>query len=502
MGCDQPAAELAPLLSDLRADDALPPSQQRVAQQLAAAWAGCAGPPPLALLGGGDRAARRAALAAAAALLGQPAQALDAALLPSEPEALAELALRCSREARLGRGALLIEADDLAGEDHERAAALRSLAQAVEGLVALSGATPDLTRTAIHMEVGRPSPAEQRGLWLSALGPGASPETAGRLAASFSLGGREVRAACAAAPDGDPTALWAASQAQSRPRLDGLARRIDARAGWDSLAFPAPVARSLRAIIAAARQRATVHEGWGFAARGERGLGISALFAGASGTGKTSAAELVAGELGLDLYQVDLSAVVSKYIGETEKQLRRIFDAAEAGGAVLLFDEADALFGRRSEVKDSRDRYANLEVSYLLQRVEQYRGLAILTSNARQALDGAFLRRLRFVVPFAFPDAAQRELIWRRAFPPGAPLAALDYARLARLSLAGGNISSIALGAAYLAAEAGAPIDMGHLAEAARAELAKLERPESEADSLDRAESSNLLEARKISDRF
>ena len=224
------------------------------------------------------------------------------------------------------------------------------------------------------------------------------------------------------------------------------------------------------------RQRTTVYEAWGFAAKGSRGLGISALFAGASGTGKTMAAEVLAGELRLDLYRIDLSQVVSKYIGETEKNLRRVFDAAEEGGAILLFDEADALFGKRSEVKDSHDRYANIEVSYLLQRMEAYRGLAILTTNMKNALDTAFLRRLRFIVQFPFPDAAQRAEIWRRIFPADTPTDGLDIAKLARLNVAGGNIRNIALNAAFLAADAGQPVRMGHLLRAARSEYAKLEK--------------------------
>ncbi|MCC2668857.1 MAG: ATPase, central domain protein, partial [Armatimonadetes bacterium] len=187
-------------------------------------------------------------------------------------------------------------------------------------------------------------------------------------------------------------------------------------------------------------------------------------------------AEVLANELRLDLYRIDLAGVVSKYIGETEKNLRRIFDAAELGGAVLLFDEADALFGKRSEVKDSHDRYANIEVSYLLQRMEAYRGLAILTTNMKSALDTAFLRRLRFVVTFPFPDAAERVRIWRTAFPSGVPTHAIDPDRLAQLNVAGGSIRNIALGAAFLAAEAGSAICMDHLRLAAVREYAKLEQ--------------------------
>jgi vesicle-fusing ATPase len=225
-----------------------------------------------------------------------------------------------------------------------------------------------------------------------------------------------------------------------------------------------------------------VHDHWGFAAKSSRGLGISALFSGASGTGKTLAAEIMADELSLDLYRIDLSQVVSKYIGETEKNLRRVFDAAETAGAVLLFDEADALFGKRSEVKDSHDRYANIEVSYLLQRMEAYRGLAILTTNMKQALDPAFMRRIRFVVQFPFPDFAEREEIWRRVFPQATPTAELDVARLARLNVSGGNIRNIALGAAFVAADENKPVTMAHLLRAARAEYAKLERPLTESE--------------------
>jgi SpoVK/Ycf46/Vps4 family AAA+-type ATPase len=225
-----------------------------------------------------------------------------------------------------------------------------------------------------------------------------------------------------------------------------------------------------------------VYETWGFAARSERGLGISALFHGDSGTGKTLAAEIIANELALDLYRVDLSRVVSKYIGETEKNLRRVFDAAEESGAILLFDEADALFGKRSDVKDSHDRYANLEVSYLLSRMETYRGLAILTTNFRQALDQAFLRRLRFIVPFSFPDTEQRAAIWRRAFPAQTPTRGLEPARLARLAVTGGSIRNIALAAAFLAADAGEPVSPAHVLQAAATEYGKLNKSLTESE--------------------
>jgi vesicle-fusing ATPase len=206
------------------------------------------------------------------------------------------------------------------------------------------------------------------------------------------------------------------------------------------------------------------------------------MFSGESGTGKTMAAEVLAGSLGLDLYRIDLAAVVSKYIGETEKNLSSVFDAAEASGAVLLFDEADALFGKRSEVRDSHDRYANLEVAYLLQRMEAYRGLAILTTNMRAHVDRAFLRRLRFVVQFPFPDAASRAAIWRRSFPAAAPVAGLEPDAMAAMQLSGGSIRSIALSAAFAAADEGTPITPAHVLRAARLEAAKAERTLTDAE--------------------
>ena len=209
---------------------------------------------------------------------------------------------------------------------------------------------------------------------------------------------------------------------------------------------------------------------------------MSALFSGVSGTGKTMAAEVLARELRLDLYRIDLSSVVSKYIGETEKNLKKVFDAAEEGGALLLFDEADALFGKRSEVRDSHDRYANIEVGYLLQRMEAYQGLAILTTNLRSLLDPAFQRRLRFTINFPFPDAAHREAIWKNVFPRDTPTHRLDYKKLAQLNVTGGNIRNIALNAAFLAAEAGTPVEMVNLLEAAKLEVQKIERPLSDAE--------------------
>jgi len=272
------------------------------------------------------------------------------------------------------------------------------------------------------------------------------------------------------------TPLWSACLRQVRRSFDGLAAVRSPRAGWDDLVLPAAQLAQLRALVAAARNRAVVLDDWGFAERTSRGLGTTALFAGPSGTGKTLAAEVIAHDLAVDLVQVDLSTVVSKYIGETEKQLRRLFDAAENGGVVLLFDEADTLFGKRTEVRDSHDRYANLEVGYLLQRMESFRGLAILTTNARSVLDQAFLRRIQTIVTFPYPDRAAREAVWRRAFPPGVPLGDIDPAVLAEVDLPGGGIAASALVAAYLGADDDGPVTADHLTAATRWELGKTSR--------------------------
>jgi SpoVK/Ycf46/Vps4 family AAA+-type ATPase len=270
--------------------------------------------------------------------------------------------------------------------------------------------------------------------------------------------------------------LWRVCRRRTRGRLDVLAQRIAPRARWENLVLPERQTELLRHAAVHMRRRTRVYEDWGFAAASDRGLGISALFAGPSGTGKTMAAEVLANELELDLYRVDLSRVVSKYIGETEKNLGRVFDAAETAGALLLFDEADALFGKRSEVRDSHDRYANIEVSYLLQRMEAYRGVSVLTTNLKDALDRAFLRRIRFVVDFPFPDADLRARIWAGVFPSATPTEGLDCERLAQLHVAGGAIRNIAMNAAFVAADRDGVVGPADVLQAAALEYAKADK--------------------------
>jgi hypothetical protein len=434
----------------------------------------------------GDGVAREHVAAAAAATLDRGLLRLHAADVPPVPADRVTLARLVAREAILAHAAVLVDADG-ASEDAARATPfVRALGvpvvvSAPEALAGLAGFAPVFDLPATTRDV-------QAGTWRRALGPladrlnGALPP----IIAQFRLSTEAIQAVAGdvcTAGDVEPSALWDRCRRAARPAVQGLAQRIEPAAGWDDLVLPPPQLARLREIAVHVRRRAQVYEDWGFGTRGTRGLGISALFAGPSGTGKTMAAEVLASDLRLDLHRIDLATVVSKYIGETEKNLRRVFDAAESGGAILLFDEADALFGKRSEVRDSHDRYANIEVSYLLQRMEAYRGLAILTSNQKSALDTAFLRRIRFVVEFAFPDAGQRAEIWRRIFPAATPTADLEYERLAQLAVPGGHIRNIALHGAFLAADRGEPVGMRHLLEAARGEYAKLERPLTDAES-------------------
>jgi AAA+ superfamily predicted ATPase len=303
------------------------------------------------------------------------------------------------------------------------------------------------------------------------------------VAARLRVAGADTSEDDDARANGDPSGptpiatadLFAAARSQSGHQLSAFARRVPVTYVWDDLVLPADVMAQLRELVARVEHRARVMDEWGFDAKLSGGKGISALFAGPPGTGKTMAAQVIAGALGLDLFAIDLSAVVSKYIGETEKNLERVFRAAADSDAILFFDEADALFGKRSEVRDSHDRYANMEIAYLLQRMEQYDGLAILATNLRSHLDEAFTRRLQAIVEFPFPDVAERRRIWRACLPRQTPLSPdVDLDAMAQYRLAGGNIKNVLLGAAFLAAARGLPMGRDHLLEATRREHQKM----------------------------
>jgi ATP-dependent 26S proteasome regulatory subunit len=475
------------LLTAVPAAEQLPSSQQALATRLQQLWSRKGdGATPLVHLCGAEATSRSAIAASACQALVLRLYSLNAADLPTDGEVRNLLRRRWDREAALSNSALLIHSSALSEREHPPA--LIPFLQRIRSRTVVSTLEPVSfsQRNLVRLDVVRPNPVEQSALWREALGKLAPKHNGqiGKIVSQFDLEPLQIRQAIASVQltDSPDSALWNACRQQARVALEDLAQRLVPVATWEDLVLPELQKRTLEEIVAAVNQRSQVYETWGFSQKSSRGLGISALFAGSSGTGKTMAAEILARALQLDIYRIDLSAVVSKYIGETEKNLRRIFDAAEQGGVILLFDEADALFGKRSEVKDAHDRHANIEVSYLLQRMEAYRGLAILTTNFKSALDPAFLRRIRFVVPFPFPDIAQRQEIWQRVFPEKTPTHELNYSKLARLSVAGGNIHSIAMNAAFLAAAENAPVQMPHLLRAAQSEYAKLEKPLADAE--------------------
>ncbi|WP_239395168.1 ATP-binding protein [Frankia sp. CiP3] len=498
---DQRVAVYARLVREPAADggEGIAPS---VALLVAEAW----GRRPLRLcLHGSGAAGSEPALRGVAAALGAPLLVVDAAALvreaPSVPQALA-LALR---EAEL-HGALvyLDRADSLRsgdggpGED-DIAGALAEH----RGVVVMSASRPWASRArhplgVLNIPVDLPTAAARRAFWadaLSSAGGRASAEDVAVVADRFRLTPGLIRDAAltataqarlrAARPASAGRAqeaplvtrsdLFTAARQERGQDLLSFARGIRLVHGWGDLVVPDDVLRQLHELTARLEHRTRVLNAWGFERKLSGGTGITALFAGPSGTGKTMAAGVIAAELGLDLFAIDLSTVVSKYIGETEKNLSRVFDAASDTDAVLFFDEADALFGKRSEVRDAHDRYANIEIAYLLQRMEQYDGLAVLATNLRHHLDDAFTRRLGVIVDFPFPGESERERIWRACLPPELPLAAdVDLTEAAQFRLAGGNIRNAALGAAYLAAADGAPVGRRHLVDAVRREYQKI----------------------------
>jgi len=495
---------VARLVSALPANDenaALPPSQQCAAESISQEIEKVVALQrlPVVQLLGRDSSGKQAIAAQVANGFRLVLYRLPAELLPTQSVELETFNRLLQRETRLLPIALYVNAHELDKAGEGRAVLLHRFLADYAGLVFLDTAEPlqSADWQSLSIKVSKPTPQERYAAWLSHLGDPFA-DLARQLSIQFSLDLASINQIAATA-DHDHSAIWQACRAQLRPRLEGLAQHLEARKVWDELdprseaqrekvweylVLPEPEKRLLRQIAAQVEHRFQVYENWQVSRSLNRGLGISALFAGESGTGKTLAAEVLAKVLDLDLYRIDLSSVVSKYIGETEKNLRRLFDTAEDSGVVLFFDEADALFGRRSEVKDSHDRYANIEINYLLQRLEAYSGLAILATNLKSSLDQAFMRRLRFVVNFPFPSPAERIEIWHKAFPAGIPLQeGLNFERLAQLNLTGGNIHSIAINAAFFAAGRDSPVvTLPLILEAARDEMRKLDKQFSEGD--------------------
>jgi SpoVK/Ycf46/Vps4 family AAA+-type ATPase len=424
-----------------------------------------------------------------------PLLAVDVKQMASSTEAdwrtLVTIAIR---EAKLQSAALYWSGFDcLLGEAKEawRAALVREL-DAHRGFSFLGGDSDwqpadELSRPIfIRVELPRPTYAERIRLWETWLGDGGELDFPA-LATKFRFTPGQIRdgattarnLACQRDPieaKVQPAEVYEACRLQCNRKLGDLARKIKPQHAWNDIILPSDRVRQLREICNSVKYRSVVYDQWGFDRKLSLGKGLSILFSGPPGTGKTMAAEIIAGELSLDLYKIDLSSMVSKYIGETEKNLARVFHEAETSNAILFFDEADALFGKRSEVRDSHDRYANIEVGYLLQRMEEYEGVVILATNFRRNMDEAFVRRLRYTVDFPFPDEGDRRRIWETIWPketPRKPDVDLDHISR-RFEVAGGNIRNIALGAAFLAADNGGAVNMQHLLHATRREYQKM----------------------------
>jgi SpoVK/Ycf46/Vps4 family AAA+-type ATPase len=474
----------------------LAPAHQKLIEQLV----GSLGPAdgshrwPAVNLTGAPGSGKGAVARALCDSLGLRLYSLDPRQLPSPGSERQERLRLLEREAVLHQFAVYVTVDEPAAESGDTV--LDALHQDL-GVFLIIGSR-ERQRSApgmLTVEVPKPDKAAQRALWHQILAD--VPSLNGSVEAvvqQFDFGPRAVAQTVLAAEaraqlrePGDGTGvtaddLWQACREHAGWHLNELAQRVVPYCTWEDIVLPEDVFRQLQEIAGQVANRPMVYEEWGFGPRLNRGRGLSALFSGSSGTGKTMAAEILANHLGLDLYRIDLAGVVSKYIGETEKNLRKVFDGAEQSGAILFFDEADALFGKRTEVKDSHDRYANIEVNYLLQRMEEYGGLAILATNRKSALDRAFLRRLRFLVDFPFPDTNSRLRIWQKVFPPQAAMGELDYGLLGRMEISGGNIKNIALNAAFLAADEGTAIRMAHVMHAAQREYAKMDKLISETE--------------------
>ncbi|MTE17746.1 AAA family ATPase [Streptomyces sp. TRM43335] len=496
LGDARPDARLAEVLGEAHEDPTAEAAEVRRAAAAAGAGTG-AGAGLVHLRGRGGDAAGLATAALRAA--GLPPLVLDAAALARRSDDVPELARVAALEARLtGAGVVLGPLEALPARPAERARTLAALCGALRGIPLLTHGTAGwdpawAADSPVVLTVSAPPPGRQAARWRHALeraaGDGSAPgdtEALARSVAAHRLDSGRLRRAAdvatrTAALEGRPVGpddLRAAVRAQNGAGLDRLARRIEPGVGWDDLVLPPTTHRRLRELALRARHREQVLGQWGMRPGGGRGRGVIALFAGESGTGKTMSAEVVAADLGMDLYVVDLSTVVDKYVGETEKNLERIFTEASAVNAVLLFDEADAIFGKRSEVKDAHDRHANIESAYLLQRMESFDGIAVLTTNLRANLDEAFTRRLDVVADFPVPDAGRRLALWERCLGERLPRDGdVDLAFCAdRFELAGGSIRACAVTAAYLAAEADGPLTMRQVVTAVAQEYRKLGR--------------------------
>lgn len=492
LGVKNQDQRLLPFLDTLPELEPLIPSQQAIAHQMEAVWEKTehVGEPPFFLLCGDETLGKISIASGIADSAHRPIMMIAAERLPKDSEELDELKRLWGREALLKETILGLNCDSVETEDTLTQRNCHYLVENLPGalIVCYRTRSRSFQRPHLSFDINKPTLGEQRTLWKKNIPiVSESMDTlVDRLVYQFYLRastiqtiGRSLQPSASETPLKETELaheLWQQCRIQARPQLSHLVQLILPKATWQDLVLPENQTQTLSEIVAFMQQRVKVYEAQGFVEKSDRGLGFSVLFAGGSGTGKTMAAEVLARELDLDLYRIDLSNVINKYIGETEKNIRQVFDAAEEAGAVLLFDEADALFGKRSEVKDSHDRHANIEVSYLLQRMEAYQGLAVMTTNLKDSLDTAFLRRFRFIVNFPFPRVQERVRIWETVFPEKTPTDSLDLEKLAKLNLSGGHIRNIALHAAFLAAKESNPVSMQHMLQATQSEYAKLEK--------------------------
>jgi hypothetical protein len=395
------------------------------------------------------------------------------------------------RRAKLEHEVLLVDCGDELIPNSAQESIVREIITTFTTPVILSCSDRIRNASVVIFEIPPLSPMEQRSLWSYHLGPDLAPQVEpviDSIAVQFNLSAGSIQTICTAAqaefrrspeslrPQTIFNTLWQSCRSQSRAKLEGLVERKDSKTTWDELILNDEATLVLQQIIACVRNRAVVYSSWKMGGTSYRGMGVTALFHGPSGTGKTTAAEIIAQELQIDLYRVDLSQVSDKYIGETEKKLGKVFDVAESSGALLLFDEADSIIGKRSDVKDSKDRYANQTVGYLLQRMESYSGVAIMTTNLPNAIDSAFMRRIKYSIRFEYPNVDQRIKIWQKVFPSTVPCELMPPELLAQLNISGASIRNIALGSAFLACAENKAIAMEHVLKAARAEYQKLGR--------------------------
>lgn len=440
---------------------------------------------PIVQLLGSDLSSKQTVLSAIAMRLGWPAYKLTASLIPDHVKDLDAFSRLIQREAMIAPIAIYIDnhefTEDITNTATSRLGRFLDRTNGIYFIGQYDVQTID-DRPTLKLDVHKPTVLEQRDSWQQLIGK-VAPDAPRILAGQFNFSLDDIKNIAhivQSHPTDDIDAvydrLWQECLSGSRPHLDTLAQRIVPKATWDDIVLPDFQMKLLFQVAEQVRLRSVVYDEWGFRQRMSRGLGMIALFSGDSGTGKTMAAEVLANALRLDLYRIDLSAVVSKYIGETEKNLRKLFDAAEDGGAILFFDEADAIFGKRSQVKDARDRYANIETNYLLQRLEAYSGLAILSSNLRANMDEAFSRRLRFIIHFPFPETESRRRIWQKVFPAEVPCADLDFDFLAKFNVAGGSIYNVALNASFFAASNDESVNMYHILDGIRIEYLKSNR--------------------------